>query len=208
MARCEDCIYSKMCYWIAVFGEKTPCEHFLSPADVVPKSEVEMLKRQLEPFKEVQCFTCKHYDIGHDHVPCCYCEDYDKYIWLSADADTDIYTSDESEFDSIPVEVAQVLKYKAVEKAKTEVAREIFAEIDKVREDCTITVDDRGYFQLTKFEKNIAELKKKYTGGSDMKCAYNIDGNCVNLDCPYRADYCPVYEDDSICKYRKEDEKP
>ena len=64
-------------------------------ADVVPKSEIELLRKQLEPFKEKQCFTCKHYDIGHDHVPCCYCKDYDKYIWLSADADIDIDASKE-----------------------------------------------------------------------------------------------------------------
>lgn len=37
-----------------------------------------------------------------------------------------------------------------------------------------------------------------------MKCIYNIDGICTNAECPYRADYCPVYEDDSICKYREE----
>lgn len=32
-------------------------------------------------------------------------------------------------------------------------------------------------------------------------CKYNIDEICVNADCPYRADYCPCYENDSICKY-------
>lgn len=37
-----------------------------------------------------------------------------------------------------------------------------------------------------------------------MKCKYNIDDICVNADCPYRADYCPVYEDDSICKFRED----
>ena len=51
MARCEDCIYSKMCYWIANFGEKTPCEHFLSTADVVPKSEVERLQEEANRYK-------------------------------------------------------------------------------------------------------------------------------------------------------------
>lgn len=52
MARCEDCIYRKMCYWIALFGEETPCEHFLSTADVAPKSEVEYLKEHLEMWCE------------------------------------------------------------------------------------------------------------------------------------------------------------
>ena len=37
-----------------------------------------------------------------------------------------------------------------------------------------------------------------------MKCIYNVDGFCVNDQCPYRADFCPVEEDDSICKYREE----
>lgn len=38
-------------------------------------------------------------------------------------------------------------------------------------------------------------------------CKYNIDEICVNADCPYRADYCPCYEDDSICKFRADKEK-
>lgn len=36
-----------------------------------------------------------------------------------------------------------------------------------------------------------------------MSCIHNIDGVCVNGDCPYRADYCPVEQDDSICRYRQ-----
>lgn len=35
-----------------------------------------------------------------------------------------------------------------------------------------------------------------------MNCKYNIDEICVNADCPYRADYCPCYEEDDICKYK------
>ena len=48
MAQCKDCIYHKMCYWIAIFNEETTCEHFISTADVVPKSEVEELKQFLD----------------------------------------------------------------------------------------------------------------------------------------------------------------
>lgn len=33
-------------------------------------------------------------------------------------------------------------------------------------------------------------------------CKYNIDEICVNAECPYRADCCPCYEEDSICKFR------
>lgn len=32
-------------------------------------------------------------------------------------------------------------------------------------------------------------------------CKYYIDEICVNADCPYRADYCPVTEYPNICKY-------
>ena len=32
-----------------------------------------------------------------------------------------------------------------------------------------------------------------------MMCKFNQDGICVNADCPYVADYCPVIEDDKIC---------
>lgn len=114
-------------------------------ADVVPKSEVERLKRQLEPFKKKQCFTCKYYDIGHDHVPCCYCEDYDKYIWLSADADTDICVSNSSKVDN----------------AK-EVAREIFEEIeDNSIIQCLFNSKPMVTINLDTYTK----LKKKYTEG-------------------------------------------
>lgn len=90
------------------------------------------------------------------------------------------------------------------EKGKREVAREIFEEIEKcMAHDYISTI---GVYNGA-LELRIAELKKKYTGGKAMKCAYNIDEICVNPDCPYRADYCPCYEEDSICKYRKEEEK-
>jgi hypothetical protein len=44
--------------------------------------ENEVLKAQLEPFKVKQCFTCLHYRVGEDHMPCYACRDYDKYEWL------------------------------------------------------------------------------------------------------------------------------
>ena len=52
MARCEDCFYHKMCYWIALFDEKKPCEHFISSADVVPKKEVARLQSQVNRLKK------------------------------------------------------------------------------------------------------------------------------------------------------------
>lgn len=44
--------------------------------------ENEKMKAQLEPFKVKQCFTCLHYRVGEDHMPCYACKDYDKYEWL------------------------------------------------------------------------------------------------------------------------------
>ena len=44
--------------------------------------ENEKLRTQLEPFKVKRCFTCLHYKVGEDHMPCYACEDYDKYEWL------------------------------------------------------------------------------------------------------------------------------
>ena len=44
--------------------------------------ENKKLKTQLEPFKAKQCFTCLHYGVGEDHMPCYECEDYNKYEWL------------------------------------------------------------------------------------------------------------------------------
>lgn len=35
-----------------------------------------------------------------------------------------------------------------------------------------------------------------------MKCTHNIDGFCTNADSPYRADFCPVENEDSICIYK------
>ena len=60
----------------------------------------------------------------------------------------------EVDWNSIPVDVSEALKQRAVEKAKTDVAREIFEEIER------IGGVNNGLF-LYNFE--IAKLKKKYT---------------------------------------------
>ena len=61
------------------------------------------------------------------------------------------------------------LTYDKLEKAKADVANEIFDAIYKLIDDCIIISDDRRYFQFDKFKKNIAELKKKYIGDTDGK---------------------------------------
>lgn len=48
MAECTDCIYSKMCYLIALFGEETPCEHFIPAADFVPRSKYDLAVAERE----------------------------------------------------------------------------------------------------------------------------------------------------------------
>jgi hypothetical protein len=52
---------------------------------------------------------------------------------------------------------------------KTEVAREIFEEIEKAHDECIwIDITTRiGYLQQTKFEDKLAELKNKYTEGQE-----------------------------------------
>jgi hypothetical protein len=76
----------------------------------------------------------------------------------------DVAPKSESELDSIPVEAAEALKEKAVEKAKAEVAREIFGEIEELlrcgvveHSDCLDSYVKKGY----------VELKKKYTEGKE-----------------------------------------
>lgn len=42
-----------------------------------------------------------------------------------------------------------------------------------------------------------------------MSCKYLSDEFqeiCTNIDCPYCTDFCPVTQDDSICKYRGDSE--
>lgn len=46
--------------------------------------------------------------------------------------------------------------------------------------------------------KQLAEMQ----GESKGVCKYNYDEVCVNVDCPYLGDFCPVAQDDSICKFR------
>ena len=70
-------------------------------------------------------------------------------------ATADVVPKSEVDWNSIPVDVSEALKQRAVEKAKTEVAREIFAEIERM------CIDTFGNFNHRVF----AELKKKYTGG-------------------------------------------
>ena len=35
------------------------------------------------------------------------------------------------------------------------------------------------------------------------ECKYCVDEICVNADCPMRADYCPVPNDEGVCRYEE-----
>ena len=39
------------------------------------------------------------------------------------------------------------------------------------------------------------------------ECKYCIDEICVNADCPMRADYCPVPDDEGVCRYEEREYK-
>lgn len=64
MATCKDCIHEKLCV-IKAFPDafentqwdKEPCDHFLSTADVVPKSEVERVYYNLQAVLEERAET-------------------------------------------------------------------------------------------------------------------------------------------------------
>ena len=80
-----------------------------------------------------------------------------------ADAIANIPTADVvPKSESLPLDVHEALKQRAIEKAKAEVAREIFAGI----EDCmkSFEDDDDGYLlKKCEFEFFMRELKKEYT---------------------------------------------
>lgn len=115
MARCKDCIHNDLCKEMHKFGlvdlpynDNAICDLFKSSADVVPKSEVDLLVRDLR-FKNIECNQLRE----------------------------------------------------RITKAKQEVAREIFEEIDE-----ELNFLKRAY-PLHPITRHIiyvfAELKKKYT---------------------------------------------
>ena len=69
----------------------------------------------------------------------------------------DVVPKSEVDWNSIPVDVSEALKQRAVEKAKSDVAREIFAEIEKLHLHITNDFDLRRYEQLKK--KHTEETK-------------------------------------------------
>lgn len=76
-------------YGISLAGIETIRKYIehLEAANEKLTEENNKLTRQLEPFKEKQCFTCLFYGSGDDHMPCYICRDYNKYKWLGDDGD-------------------------------------------------------------------------------------------------------------------------
>ena len=40
-----------------------------------------------------------------------------------------------------------------------------------------------------------------------MECKFNHDEFCTNDQCPMRGDYCPVPDDEGVCKYEDREEE-
>ena len=125
MATCKECIHKKLCV-IKIFPDafentqwdKEPCDHFLSRADVAPKSAVERL----------------------EHILDCYALQYGTV--------TD--------------------QQKVIEKAKSEVAREIFEKIEESIATHAYTSKSEDYMDgafdtIEWVDSKIDELKEKYT---------------------------------------------
>ena len=164
--KCEDCIHTKVCFHrgnivtdtythMGIKYNTEKCEHYITK-DVVPKNEVEQLKRNLEQCENgysqaLHLERCKLADAKSEveklqaevkvltensitsKYPCC----------VSCSRGL-ILTKSLEEYDELLADIA------------TEVAREIFEEIEEV-------LNELGYFDEIDFKS----LKKKYTEGKN-----------------------------------------
>ena len=72
--------------------------------------------------------------------------------------------------ESLPLDVHEALKQRAVEKAKAEVAREIFEEIEKKSSSCVAVQNGYELYETKTYTISalkLDELKKKYTEGEE-----------------------------------------
>ena len=99
--------------------------------------------------------------IRHRHVPDCVKSLCEEVIDASKRVINRIPTADVvPKSESLPLDVHEALKQRAVEKAKADVAREIFAELEtKAPWFC------ENQTAYEHFNEELAELKKKYTEG-------------------------------------------
>ena len=125
MARCEECLHFELCEALEQANGlmKVPpihCGFYKTTADVVPKSEVDLYKRQVDELEDELASS------------------YDK-----------------------------------LENARSDVAKEIFEEIDEILHYHGITIGlvfdeaNGADVAIGRIEKMISELKKKYTEGGE-----------------------------------------
>jgi hypothetical protein len=67
---------------------------------------------------------------------------------------------------------------------------------------CELKASNRAYKALQKYYEGKAKRLAEMQGENKGRCKWYKDEVCVNADCPYVADFCPVAQDDSICKFR------
>lgn len=208
MARCEECLHYDLCETFEVHNDmkKVPpiyCGFYKPTADVVPKSEVELLEREVRLLTENRitakyphCVLGSYYAVLTKSL-----EDYEKVI-----ADISIVAKDEverlnKEFDDLAEEHSDLIvekdrlfdiaekqqaeierlerichsyalqygtvtdQQKVIDKAKAEVAREIFEEIESKLLVAPNIEDFDGYVRM--LLDDFCELKKKYTEGEN-----------------------------------------
>ena len=60
----------------------------------------------------------------------------------------------------------------------------------------------RAYIELRRAYREKVQKLNALLGETKGGCKWYKDEFCVNADCPYVADFCPVAQNDSICKFR------
>lgn len=143
MAICKECIHHNICNDL-VFGGGTEnsnaigCKHFRSTADVVPRAEVDLYRRQVDELEDELAST------------------YDKLENAEAEVER-------LEGELIVERTRRKNAVNAYHSAKAEVASVIFAEIESI---CLTHVDRYNRYLI--YSEDFAELKKKYTEGGDQ----------------------------------------
>lgn len=135
MSECKKCYHYNVCDEEIGYG-RAECPEFISTEDVVPRSEVEELQKKLDEYKKF---------VGE--------------IRVTSENHAVIMDTEHTEY--IDKRVAEGFKKMAVHKAKQDVAREIFEEIER----CMLDGEIAGKYPAKVMHPDkYAELKKKYIG--------------------------------------------
>lgn len=156
MAECKDCIHFCVCSPYTAPNESYPevdgCKCFRATADVVPKSEVDELKQDLEIAK----IAIDNRNVkleGMRTAANSYKMHYEKAI-------KDVEVWKQNRFNLYQ-------RLECYKMARQNVAREIFEEIEKIT--MHNVTSSYGIWLMSMGEDAFAELKKKYIGESDVK---------------------------------------